>query len=164
MPLELLQHERVAAAIYQILSGKRMTEQMNACLLDAAPLIVSRYGLPQAVLRKLSPCFGAEQIIIVRAPPEAQILPQNRNHLTAKGNDLRLAVFCMPIIDKTVFQVHVSDLNCPDCRGSAAAVQQKVDNDPIPILRKAAFARVGFFSSAASSLSVYVSLTVSSPL
>ena len=53
MPQEFLQSKGIAATINQILSGKGVAEQMDACLLDTPPRVISCYGLPQAVLCKL---------------------------------------------------------------------------------------------------------------
>ena len=53
MPQEFLQSKGIAATINQILSGKGMAEQMDACLLDTAPRVIPCYGLPQSVLREL---------------------------------------------------------------------------------------------------------------
>ena len=46
----------------QILSGKGVAEQMDACLLDAPPRVIPCYGLPQTVLRQLRAGFCAKEI------------------------------------------------------------------------------------------------------
>ena len=53
MPQEFLQSKGIAATINQILSGKGVAEQMDACLLDTPPHIIPCNGLPQAVLCEL---------------------------------------------------------------------------------------------------------------
>lgn len=53
MPQEFLQSKGIAATINQILSGKGVAEQMDACLLDTPPRIIPCYGLPQTILREL---------------------------------------------------------------------------------------------------------------
>lgn len=53
MPQEFLQSKGIAATINQILSGKGVAEQVDACLLDTAPRVIPCYGLPQTILREL---------------------------------------------------------------------------------------------------------------
>ena len=48
VPHELLEGERIATAVHQILSRKGMTEKVDARLLDSAPLVVFRNRLPQS--------------------------------------------------------------------------------------------------------------------
>ena len=53
MSQEFLQSKGIAATINQVFSGKGVAEQMDACLLDTPPRVISCYGLPQAVLCEL---------------------------------------------------------------------------------------------------------------
>ena len=46
MPQKLLQSECIAAAVNEILSRERVSEEMYTCLLDTAPRIVACNGLP----------------------------------------------------------------------------------------------------------------------
>lgn len=123
MPQELLQSKGVAATINQILSGKGVSEQMDACLLDTPPRVIPCYGLPQTVLRQLGAGFCAKEVISRLPASVPQILPQNGNHGTTKGNDLRFSVLCVAVEHHPSIQIHIPDLNCSNCRGSAAAVQ-----------------------------------------
>ena len=61
MPQEFLQSKGIAATINQILSGKGVAEQMDACLLDSPLRVIPRYGLPQTVLRQLRAGFCAKE-------------------------------------------------------------------------------------------------------
>ena len=63
MPQEFLQSKGIAATINQILSGKGVAEQMDACLLDTPPRIIPCYGLPQTVLRQLRAGFRAKEVV-----------------------------------------------------------------------------------------------------
>ena len=74
-----------------------------------------------------------------------QILPKNADHGTAQGDDLGFSVFGVAVEDHTRIQIHVTDLDGSDRCRSAAAVQQEVDDDPIPVFRKSRFANVGLF-------------------
>lgn len=123
MPQEFLQSKGIAATINQILSGKGVAEQMDACLLDTPPRVIPCYGLPQTVLRQLRAGFCAKEVVSRLPASVPQILPQNGNHGTTKGYDLRLSVLCVAVEHHPSIQIHISDLNCSNCRGSAAAVQ-----------------------------------------
>ena len=123
MPQEFLQSKGIAATINQILSGKGVAEQMDACLLDTPPRVIPCYGLPQTVLRQLRAGFCAKEVISRLPASVPQILPQNGYHGTTKGNDLGFSVLCVAVEHHPSIQIHISDLNCSNCRGSAAAVQ-----------------------------------------
>ena len=123
MSQEFLQSKGIAATINQILSGKGVAEQMDACLLDTPPRVIPCYGLPQAVLCQLRAGFCAKEVISRLPASVPQILPQNGYHGTTKGNDLGFSVLCVAVEHHPSIQIHISDLNCSNCRGSAAAVQ-----------------------------------------
>ena len=46
---ELLEGKRIAPTIHQILTGEGMTEKVDACLLDAAPLVIGSNRQAQRV-------------------------------------------------------------------------------------------------------------------
>ena len=124
MPQEFLQSKGIAATINQIFSCKGVPEQMDAYLLDTPPRVIPCYGLTQTVLRQLRASFGAKELVSRLPASMPQILPQNGYHGTTKGNDLRFSVLCMAVEHNPSIQIHIPDLNCSNCRGSAAAVQK----------------------------------------
>ena len=69
---------------------------------------------------------------------QREILPQDRHHLTAKGNDLNFLVFVVAGNDLMLFQIHVAVFDVADSSGAAARVQQKIDDNPSAIDREAA--------------------------
>ena len=104
MPQEFLQSKGIAATINQILSGKGVAEQMNACLLDTPSRVIPCYGLPQTVLRQLRAGFCAKEVISRLPASVPQILPQNGYHGTTKGNDLGFPVaFCRAVLQPHFF-------------------------------------------------------------
>ena len=123
MPQEFLQSKGIAATINQILAGKGVAEQMDACLLDTAPRVIPCYGLPQTVLCQLRAGFCTKEVVSRLPTSVPQILPQNGNHGATKGNDLGFSVLCVAVEYHPPIQIYIADLNCPNCRGSAAAVQ-----------------------------------------
>ena len=74
-PQEFLQSKGIAATINQILSGKGVAEQMDACLLDTSTRVIPCYGLPQTVLRQLRAGFRAKEVISRLPASVPQILP-----------------------------------------------------------------------------------------
>ena len=50
MPKELLEHERIAAAVHQILAGKGVAEQVNTGFLNATRTVIVGDCKPQGVL------------------------------------------------------------------------------------------------------------------
>lgn len=85
MPQEILQSKGIAATINQILSGKGVAEQMDACLLDTSTRVIPCYGLPQTVLRQLRAGFRAKEVISRLPASVPQILPQNGYHGIQRG-------------------------------------------------------------------------------
>ena len=123
MPQKFLQSKGIAATINQILSGKGVAEQMDACLLDTPPRVIPCYGLPQTVLRQLRAGFCAKEVISRLPASVPKILPQNGYHGTTKGNDLGFSVLCVAVEHHPSIQIHIPDLNCSNCRGAATTVQ-----------------------------------------
>ena len=60
MTQEPLQGKGIAAAVHKIFPGECMAEQMDACLLDAAAVVIIGNAAPQAVLCKLCAAFVGE--------------------------------------------------------------------------------------------------------
>ena len=145
MSKELLERERVSAAVNQIFPCECVAEQVNRSFLHSAPRVVSCDRLPQAVLRELCTRFRAKEVIGAFPASIPLILPQNGDHGAAKGNDLGFPVFCVAVEHHAAVQIHIPNLNCPNRGGTTAAVEQKVDNHPVPIFRKSRFANVGLF-------------------
>ena len=92
MSKELLERERIPAAVNQIFPRECVAEQVNRSFLHSAPHVVSCDRLPQAVLRQLCSRFRAKEIIRRLPATVTPILPQNGNPGAAKGYDLRFSV------------------------------------------------------------------------
>lgn len=118
---------------------------MNTGLAHTAARVVSCDRLPQTLLFQLCPALGAKEIVGVLALPKAQILAQNSDHRRAKRDHLCFLVFGVAIVHNTVVKVEITYLYGADGRGATTAIQQKIDNHPIPIFCKGRFADIGFF-------------------
>lgn len=129
---ELLQRESVAAAVQKVLSGKCMTEQMDACLLDPAALIVIRYGFPQSVLCQKAAVFIRKEIIRPLAAANLHVLPQDHDHPGTDGDRLELSIFRVPENDLRIVQRHIRILDVPDRCGPTACVHEEGHDDPAP--------------------------------
>lgn len=64
------------------------------------------------------------------------VVPQNGHHLGAERNGLDFAVLCVAVNDLPCAQIHIPILNVPHRGSPATAVQQEIDNHPIPIFRE----------------------------
>lgn len=153
MSKELLERERVPAAVNQIFPRECVAEQVDRCFLHSAPRVVPCDRLPQAVLRQLCTRLRAKEIVRRLPATVSPILPQNDNHGAAKGYDLRFPVLRVAVEHNAAVQIHVPNLYRPDRCGAAPAVQKEIDNHPVPIFRKSRFANIGLLRSAVSSAS-----------
>ena len=130
---QLLEGKGVSAAVHQILAGKSMTEKMRSRLRETSALVVACDALTQGALCELSAALVTKQVILRRPATYLLILPQDRHHLTAKGNDLNFLVFVVAGNDLMLFQIHVAVFDVADSSGAAARVQQKIDDNPSSI-------------------------------
>ena len=151
MSKELLERERVPAAVNQVFPRERVAEKMNRCFLHSTPRVVSCDRLPQAVFCELCSRFRAKEIIRRLPSTVTPILPQNGYHGAAKGNDLCFPVLRVAVEHNAAVQIHVPNLYRPDRRGAAPAVQKEIDNPRYSA--KVVLRMSGFFRSAVSSAS-----------
>lgn len=138
---EPLKGERIAAAIHKILPSKGVPERMDRSSLHASYVVILHDGEPQGVLREEITEFIAEEVIRRRSCPNCHVIPKDGNHGRAERDDLNLAVLGVPEDDLLSGKVYILDLNVSHCGSPTAAVEQEIDDDPIPILTEVA---VGF--------------------
>ena len=74
MSQEPLQGKGISAAINKIFTGKCVAEQMDACLLDSALIVIVCNAASQAVLCELCAAFIREKKIIPLPATDTQIL------------------------------------------------------------------------------------------
>ena len=130
---QLLERKGVSAAVHQILAGESMAEKVRPRLRETSALIVAGNALTQGALRELSAALVAKQVVLRRPAADLLILPQDRYHLTAKGNDLNFLVLVVAGDDLMLFQIYITVFDVANGSGTAARVQQKVDNNPSAI-------------------------------
>ena len=94
---ELLEDQCIAAAVHQKLSGKGMSEQVDASSAHTTLMIVFLDGTREGVLRHHLAVDRTEQIIVRFAAANAHVFGQDLRHLTAQRNGLQLACFGMAI-------------------------------------------------------------------
>lgn len=135
---QLLERKGVSAAVHQVLPGEGVTEQVRSRLRHSSALVVTGDSLTQGAFCKLFAALIAEKVILRRPAAYLLILPQNRHHLAAKGNDLYFLVFVVAGDNLMLFQIHVTIFDGTDSSRTTAGVQQKVDNDPSAVDREAA--------------------------
>lgn len=92
---ELLEGKRIAPTIHQILTGEGMTEKMNTCLLDAAPLVIGSNRQAQHIFREHTAILIAKEIIFLRAASDLHVVLQDGHHEATQGNDLYLSNLCV---------------------------------------------------------------------
>lgn len=131
---DLLKGERIAAAVHQILPSKGVPESMDRSPLHASVGVVLHDSKPQSVLCQETAELITEQVIRRFTLPNCHVIPQNGHHRSTEGNDLNLAILCMPENNLLSAQVYILILNVADCGSPTTAVQKEVHDDPIPIL------------------------------
>lgn len=142
MSHESLKGERIAAAVHQILTREGVPERMERSSLHASCVVVLYDSKPQGILREEVPELIAEEIVRAAARPNCHVIPKNGNHRRAERDDLNLAILRVPEDDLFSGKVYILDLDVSHCGSPTTAVEQKVDDDPIPILAEVA---VGFW-------------------
>ena len=135
---QLLERKGVSAAVHQILAGKSMTEKVRSRLRETSALVVAGNSLTQGAFCELFAALIAKQVVFRRPAADLLILPQDRHHLTAKGNDLNFLVLVVAGNDLMLFQIHIAVFDVADGSGTAARVQQEIDDNPIAIDRETA--------------------------
>lgn len=138
MAQEMLKCKGVASAVDKIFAGEGVAEHVARGFLHASALIIAGDALPQCALCQLPAELIAEEIILCPAASNALILLENSPHLLTQGNGLNLAVFAVAKDDLLAVQVDIAVLNVADRGGAASRVDEKVDDDPIPIDGEAA--------------------------
>ena len=138
---EPLKGESITAAIHKILPSKGVPERMDRSPLHASAVVVLHDSKPQGVLSQETAELITEQVVGRFALSDCHVIPQNGHHRRAEGNDLNLAVFRVPENNLSAAQVYILILNVANCGSPTTAVEQEIDDDPIPILTEVA---VGF--------------------
>ena len=138
---EPLKRECIAAAIYKIFPSKGVPERMDRSPLHASGIVVLHDGEPQGVLCEEVPELIAEEPVGAASPTNCHVVPKDGNHGRTERNDLNLAVFRVSEDDLFASKVYILKLDVSYCGSPTAAVEQKIDDDPIPILAEVA---VGF--------------------
>ena len=100
---QLLERKGVSAAVHQILAGESVAEKVRSRLRESSALVVAGDALTQGALCELAAALIAKQVIFRRPAAYVLILPQNRRHLTAKGNDLNFFVLVVSSDDLMLF-------------------------------------------------------------
>lgn len=131
-----LQCECIAAAVYQILAGKGMPEQMQTGFFDTAPPIVLCHSRPQSIFCQHFSKLVTEQILRGFAASDRHVVQQNIDHDAAQRNSLNSSVLRMSEHDLSGLEIHISDLNIADGCCSAAAVQKEVYDCPVAEFHK----------------------------
>ena len=105
---QLLEHERIAAAVYQILPGEGMAVEMCASFLHATGLVMPCDGQPQAVHGEHTAVLIAEQEVLRLAATDRHVLPEDGHHRRAKRGGLDSSVLIVPEDDLPGVQVHMT--------------------------------------------------------
>lgn len=135
---ELLESECVAAAINQEFASERVTEHVQAGLLDATVLVVSGDGQPQTVLRQELAELITEEIVGTSSAANGHIVPKNGCHRRAQRYHLHFAVLRVPERDLAVGEVNIFNLDVSHRRRSATAIDQKVHDCPVAVFAEIA--------------------------
>ncbi len=141
MPHEPLKGERIAAAVHQIFPGEGVPERMDGSPFHAPGVVVLHDGEPQSIFCQEAAELIAEKIVRYLALTHCHVVPKDGNHGRTEGDDLNLAVLCVPEYNLPPGQVYILDQNVSHRSSPATAVEQEIDDDPIPILTEVA---VGF--------------------
>ena len=112
----------------------RVPERMERSPLHASGVVVLHNGEPQGILREEVAELITEEIIGTASCPNCHVIPKDSNHRRTEWNDLNLTVLCVSKDDLFTSQVYILDLNISHRGSPAAAVEQEIDDDPIPIL------------------------------
>ena len=96
MSHQLLEGERIAATIQQILTGEGMTELVDGCTVDPSAFVVPGDCVAQGILRQHTAVHITEKIIFRFTASYLHIFPEDVRHKAAQGNDLYFTVFVMP--------------------------------------------------------------------
>ena len=135
---DLLKGERIAAAVYQILSGKGVSECVDRSSLHTSAVVVLHDSKPQGVLSQETAELITEQVVGRFALSDCHVIPQNGHHRRAEGDDLNLSVLRVPENNLSAAQVYILILNVANSGSPTTAVQKEVHDDPIPILAEVA--------------------------
>ena len=138
MSHDLLKGERIAAAIYQILSSKSVSERMDRSPFHASIGVVLHDSKPQSVLSQETAELITEQVIRRFTLPNCHIIPQNGHHRSAERDDLNLAILCVSENNLLSTQVYILILNVANSSSPTTTVEQKIDDDPVAILAEIA--------------------------
>ena len=131
---EPLKGKRIAAAVYQILTSKGVPERMDRSSFHTSCVVVLHNGEPQGILREEITEFIAEEPVGTASSTNCHVIPKDSNHGRAERDDLNLAILRVSENDLFSGKVYVLDLNVSHRGSPAAAVEQEIDDDPIPIL------------------------------
>ena len=135
---DLLKGERIAAAVHQILSSKSVSECVDRSPLHASAVVVLHDSKPQGVLSQETAELITEQVVRGFTLSDCHVIPQNGHHRSTEGNDLNLAILCVPENNLLSAQVYILILNVANSGSPTTAVEQKIDNDPVAILAEVA--------------------------
>ena len=131
---EPLKGERITAAINQIHTSKSVTECMDGSTLHASCVVVLHDGEPKSVFCEEVPELVTEQVIRTASCPNCHVVPKDGNHGRTEGNNLNLAVLRVSEDDLFSGKVYILNEYVSHCGSPATAVEQEIDDDPIPIL------------------------------
>ena len=119
---QLLERKGVSAAVHQILAGERMAEKVCSRLRESSALVVTGDSLTQGTFCELFAALVTKQVVLRRPAADLLILPQDRHHLTAKGDNLNFLVFVVAGDDLMLFQIYIAVFDVADSSGTAAGV------------------------------------------
>ena len=118
-----------------------MPERMDRSSFHASGIVVLYDSKPQGVLCEEIPKLITKEIVRTVSCPNCHVIPKDSNHGRTERNYLNLTVLRVPENDLFSGKVYILNLNVSHCGSPTAAVEQEIDDDPIPILTKVA---VGF--------------------
>ena len=88
-----LKTESLTATVNKVFAGECVPEQMNACLFNAAPEIISLNCIAQGAFRKHFPEQIAKQIVARSAAANRHVVAEDICHLGTQWNHLNFSAF-----------------------------------------------------------------------
>ena len=119
---ESLKGKRIAAAIHQILAGEGVTKRVDRSPLHTSGSIVPHNRKSQSVLCEQVSKLVTEQIIASASAADNHVIPKDRYHGGAEGDDLDFAVLRVPENDLFTRQIYILILDVSHCGSPTTAV------------------------------------------
>ena len=117
-----LKRKRITTAIHQIRAGEGVTKRVDQSPLHTSGSVVPHNRKPQSVLCEQVSKLVTEQIIASASAADNHVIPKDRHHGRAEGNDLDFAVLRMPENDLFTRQIYILILDVSHCGSPTTAV------------------------------------------